>query len=135
ELWRKETTLTQNLSSLKEDLAKADQALRSMAGKPILNGRDSVRKVLETFQERGGEWAKIATQYYGPVIENFTCDKTIYTAVEVTAGNRLFHHIVESDTVGTKILKEMNRQSLPGEVTFMPLNRLQVRDMVYPNDN
>lgn len=33
ELWRKETTLTQNLSSLKEDLAKADQALRSMAGK------------------------------------------------------------------------------------------------------
>ncbi|XP_026496209.1 structural maintenance of chromosomes protein 3 [Vanessa tameamea] len=135
ELWRKETTLTQNLSSLKEDLAKADQALRSMAGKPILNGRDSVRKVLETFQERGGDWAKIATQYYGPVIENFTCDKTIYTAVEVTAGNRLFHHIVESDTVGTKILKEMNRQSLPGEVTFMPLNRLQVRDMVYPNDN
>ncbi|XP_013173489.1 PREDICTED: structural maintenance of chromosomes protein 3 [Papilio xuthus] len=135
ELWRKETTLTQNLSSLKDDLAKADQALRSMAGKPILNGRDSVRKVLETFQERGGEWAKIATQYYGPVIENFTCEKTIYTAVEVTAGNRLFHHIVESDTVGTKILKEMNRQSLPGEVTFMPLNRLQVRDMIYPNDN
>lgn len=53
----------------------------------------------------------------------------------MTAGNRLFHHIVESDTVGTKILKEMNRQSLPGEVTFMPLNRLQVRDMAYPNDN
>ncbi|VVC99705.1 unnamed protein product [Leptidea sinapis] len=102
---------------------------------PILNGRDSVRKVLETFQERGGEWAKIADQYFGPVIENFTCDKTIYTAVEVTAGNRLFHHIVESDTVGTKILKEMNRQNLPGEVTFMPLNRLQVRDMNYPNDN
>ncbi|KAI5646067.1 SMC proteins flexible hinge domain-containing protein [Phthorimaea operculella] len=135
ELWRKETSLTQNLTSLKDDLAKADQALRSMAGKPILNGRDSVRKVLDTFTERGGEWARIATQYYGPVIENFSCDKTIYTAVEVTAGNRLFHHIVESDTVGTKILKEMNRQSLPGEVTFMPLNRLQVRDMVYPNDN
>lgn len=50
---------------------------------PILNGRDSVRKVLETFQQRGGEWGKIATQYFGPVIENFTCDKTIYTAVEV----------------------------------------------------
>ncbi|XP_077294987.1 structural maintenance of chromosomes 3 [Arctopsyche grandis] len=135
ELWRKETTMTQNLSSLKEDLAKADQALRSMAGKPILNGRDSVRKVLDTFEERGGEWAKIAKAYYGPVIENFSCEKTIYTAVEVTAGNRLFHHIVESDVVGTKILKEMNKQNLPGEVTFMPLNRLQVRDMVYPQDN
>lgn len=37
ELWRKETTLTQNLSSLKEDLAKADQALRSMAGKVLFH--------------------------------------------------------------------------------------------------
>lgn len=64
----------------------------------------------------------------------FTFEEFIY-CLQVTAGNRLFHHIVESDTVGTKILKEMNRQSLPGEVTFMPLNRLQVRDMVYPNDN
>ena len=32
----------------------------------------------------------------------------------MTAGNRLFHHIVESDRVGTYILKEMNKQKLPG---------------------
>lgn len=120
ELWRKENTIQQTLSSLKEDLAKADQSLRSMAGKvsvqfvllclsywiveciseyyylitiawleqPILNGRDSVRKVLETFRERGGSAAEIANSYYGPVIENFDCEKSIYTAVEVTAGNR-----------------------------------------------
>lgn len=50
---------------------------------PILNGRDSVRKVLEAFVERGGPNAEIANAYYGPVIENFSCDKTIYTAVEV----------------------------------------------------
>lgn len=55
---------------------------------PILNGRDSVRKVLETFRERGGSAAEIANSYYGPVIENFDCEKSIYTAVEVTAGNR-----------------------------------------------
>ncbi|XP_069679641.1 structural maintenance of chromosomes protein 3 isoform X2 [Periplaneta americana] len=135
ELWRKETTVQQTLSSLKEDLAKADQSLRSMAGKPILNGRDSVRKVLETFRERGGSAAEIANSYYGPVIENFDCEKSIYTAVEVTAGNRLFHHIVDSDKVGTQILKEMNRQKLPGEVTFMPLNRLHVKEQNYPQTN
>lgn len=33
ELWRKETQLNQQLTSAKEDLAKADQALRSLAGK------------------------------------------------------------------------------------------------------
>lgn len=48
--YRQESILQLNLSGLKEDLAKADQSLRSMAGKPILNGRDSVRKVLDTFR-------------------------------------------------------------------------------------
>ena len=52
----------------------------------------------------------------------------------MTAGNRLFHHIVESDRVGTQILKEMNKLKLPGEVTFMPLNRLQVKIHDYPDD-
>ena len=132
ELCRKEMSLQQSLSALKEELSKADQSLRSMAGKPILNGRDSVRKVLQAFKERGGNYAKIADAYYGLVIENFECEQSIYTAVEVTAGNRLFHHIVESDKVGTAILKEMNKQRLPGEVTFMPLNRLHVRRIDYP---
>jgi structural maintenance of chromosome 3 (chondroitin sulfate proteoglycan 6) len=48
---------------------------------------------------------------------------------------RLFHHIVDSDKVGTQILKEMNRQKLPGEVTFMPLNRLHVKEQNYPQSN
>ena len=124
--------LQQSHSAIREELAKADQSLRSMAGKPILNGRDSVRRVLQTFRERGGNQAKVADAYYGLVIENFDCEQSIYTAVEVTAGNRLFHHIVESDKVGTQILKEMNKQKLPGEVTFMPLNRLHVRNIEYP---
>lgn len=132
ELWRKENQLQHTLTSLKEELAKADQALRSMAGKPILNGRDSVRKVLETFRQRGGGYSDLADSYYGQVIENFECEKSIHTAVEVTAGNRLFYHIVESDSVGTQILKEINRQSLPGEVTFMPRNRLHVKEQRYP---
>lgn len=55
---------------------------------PILNGRDSVQKVLDTFRERGGHLGEIAEQYYGLLIENFECERSIYTAVEVTAGNK-----------------------------------------------
>lgn len=135
ELWRKENSLQQQQASLKDEMSRADQSLRSMAGKPILNGRDSVRKVLETFRQKGGQWGDFAAAYCGPVIELFNCDRSIYTAVEVTAGNRLFHHVVDTDKVGTQILKEMNRQKLPGEVTFMPLNRLAVRDIDYPQTN
>jgi len=54
---------------------------------------------LQIFREKGGNFAKIADSYFGLVIENFECEQSIYTAVEVTAGNRLFHHIVESDKV------------------------------------
>lgn len=46
---------------------------------------------------------------------------------------RLFHHIVDTDKTGTQILKEMNRLGLAGEVTFMPLNRLDNRDTHYPD--
>jgi len=72
------------------------------------------------------------SSYYGSVIENFNCEQSVYTAVEVISGNRLYHHIVETDKFGTKILKEMNSQQLPGEVTFMPLNRLHVKNIDYP---
>ncbi|GIY08074.1 structural maintenance of chromosomes protein 3 [Caerostris darwini] len=135
ELWRQENAMQQNLAMLKEELSKKDQGLRSMTGKATLNGRDSVKKVLQTFRERGGSSEQIANSYYGMLIENFDCDKTIYTAVEVTSGNKLFYHIVENDKIGTKILQEMNRQQLPGEVTFMPLNRLMYKDVNYPNTN
>ncbi|KAG7164185.1 structural maintenance of chromosomes protein 3-like [Homarus americanus] len=124
EHWRKENNLQQNVSSLKDELSRADQSLRSMAGKPILNGRDSVQKVLDTFRDRGGHLGEIATQYYGLLIENFECERSIYTAVEVTAGNKLFHHIVESDKIGTQILKEMNKQKLPGEDAIPMVSKL-----------
>lgn len=127
--------MQQNLNMLNEDKTKKDQMLRSMVGKTILNGRESVRKVLQLFKERGGQFAQIADQYYGALIENFDCSKEFYTAVEMTAGNKLFHHIVENDKVGTKILQEMNKLKLPGEVTFMPLNRLYAKDIPYPDSN
>lgn len=117
---------------LLEDKAKKDQLLRSMVGKTILNGRDSVHKVLDIFRERGGQYDQIASQYYGMLIENFECGKEFYTAIEMTAGNKLFHHIVENDKVGTRILQEMNKMKLAGEVTFMPINRLFSKDVDYP---
>ena len=52
ELKKKKAKL-QCLSGRKEELAKANQTLRSMAGKPNLNGRDRVRQVLQAFSEKG----------------------------------------------------------------------------------
>ena len=132
DLWRQENALQQNYNMLIEEKSKKDQLLRSMVGKTVLNGRDSVNKVLEIFNERGGQFDQIAKHYYGMLIENFECGKEFYTAIEMTAGNKLFHHIVENDKVGTRILQEMNKMKLAGEVTFMPINRLYSKDVDYP---
>ena len=46
--------------------------------------------------------------------------------------SRLFNVIVDNDKIGSQILSIMNKQKMPGEVTFMPLNRLNFRDIDYP---
>lgn len=133
-LWRQENVLQQELQTTREELSKKEQALRSMTGKGVLNGIDSIQKVLQTFREQG-KYPEIVEGYYGILIENFHSENTFFTCVEVTAGNRLFHHIVDNDKTGTRLLTEMNRLRLPGEVTFMPLNRLDSRDTQYPDTN
>ncbi|KAL5470715.1 hypothetical protein EMCRGX_G028721 [Ephydatia muelleri] len=116
ELWRKEAGTDQSLQTIRDELSKAERNLRGTMGKAISRGLDAVKKVVE---ER-----KI-TGVYGPLIENFKCEPRVFTAVEVTAGSRLFHIIVDSDKTASQILSQMNKQKLPGEVTFLPLNKLQ----------
>lgn len=129
DLWREETALTGNIQNLKDELSHIDMGLRSMIGRSIISGIDSVNKVLDSFRERNIQQSVI-DGYYGTMMENFKTERRFFTAVEVTAGSRLFYHIVENDKVGTKILEELNRQKLPGEVNFFPLNRLEARDVI-----
>ncbi|XP_066150753.1 structural maintenance of chromosomes protein 3-like [Euwallacea fornicatus] len=133
DLWHKQAITEMRISSLQQDLNNADQKLRSMVGRNILNGTNSVRKVLDTFSSCSGPEKEIINGYYGLVIDSFECDKAVNTAVELTAFSKLFYHIVKDHTIATSILREMNKQKLPGEVNFMPLNKLVVYTQEYPN--
>lgn len=59
----------------------------------------------------------------------------LYVCLPALVFSRLFYHIVETDEVSTKILMEFNKMNLPGEVTFLPLSKLDVRDTAYPETN
>uniref|UniRef100_A0A3B4F0R2 Structural maintenance of chromosomes protein 3 n=1 Tax=Pundamilia nyererei TaxID=303518 RepID=A0A3B4F0R2_9CICH len=133
-LWREENAEQQALAAKREDLEKKQQLLRAATGKAILNGIDSINKVLEHFRRKGIN-QHVINGYHGIVMNNFECEPAFYTCVEVTAGTRLFYHIVETDEVSTKILMEFNKMNLPGEVTFLPLSKLDVRDTAYPETN
>lgn len=131
DLWRAENSLQQALTTTRDELYKEEQALRSITGRAVLNGIDSVQKVLKSLANSGRN-AEV-NGYYGLLIENFECEEAFHTSVEVTAGSRLFFHLVDTDTTSTALLSEMNRLKLPGEVSFMPLNRLDVSPTQYPD--
>uniref|UniRef100_A0AAY5L812 Structural maintenance of chromosomes protein n=1 Tax=Esox lucius TaxID=8010 RepID=A0AAY5L812_ESOLU len=133
-LWREENAEQQALAAKREELEKKQQLLRAATGKAILNGIDSINKVLEHFRRKGIN-QHVINGYHGIVMNNFECEPAFYTCVEVTAGTRLFYHIVETDEVSTKILTEFNKMNLPGEVTFLPISKLDVRDTAYPETN
>lgn len=124
ELWRQEATIDQTIQSTRDELGRCERNLRATMGKAISRGIDSVKRIVEERQLGG---------VYGPLIENFSCEPRVFTAVEVTAGNRLFHVIVDSDRTASQILSIMNKQKMAGEVTFLPLNKLNPPSVQYPN--
>nr|QIC49990.1 structural maintenance of chromosomes protein 3 [Actinia equina] len=126
ELWRQEAAIEQTISTAREELTKAERNLKATASRGITNGIETVKRIMQDKNLEG---------VYGPLIENFTCDEKFFTAVEVTAGNKLFHIIVDSDKTAAQILSTMNRQKMPGEVTFMPLNKLKFRPTGFPKSD
>lgn len=63
---------------------------------------------------------------YGTLAELFDVSDRYRTAVEVTAGQSLFHYVVDTDETATKVLEILQHEN-SGRVTFMPLNRLRTR--------
>lgn len=72
----------------------------------------------------------LGKHYYGSLMSNFTLQHPKYkTAVEIAAGNSLFHVIVDTDDTASRLMNRLENQKL-GRVTFLPLNRLRVDDVV-----
>ena len=72
---------------------------------------------------------------YGPLYRLFeVADSKFNTAVELTAGNSLFHVVVDSDETASRVLDVMIKEKT-GRVTFMPLNRLKPKSPAPPNSN
>lgn len=68
---------------------------------------------------------------YGTLAELFEVNDRYRTAVEVTAGQSLFHYVVDTDETATKVLEILQKEKA-GRVTFMPLNRLKSKPANLP---
>ena len=68
---------------------------------------------------------------YGTLAELVDVHERYRQAVEVTAGQSLFHYVVDTDDTASKIIQILQKER-SGRITFMPLNRLRPRTANVP---
>ncbi|XP_028806112.1 structural maintenance of chromosomes protein 3 [Neltuma alba] len=124
-LWARENGLTSEIDKLKAEVEKAEKSLDHAIPGDVRRGLNSVRKICREYRISG---------VHGPIIELLNCDEKFFTAVEVTAGNSLFHVVVENDDKSTQIIRHLNSQK-GGRVTFIPLNRVKAPTVTYPQSS
>lgn len=124
-LWSKESELVAEIDRLKAEVEKAEKSLDHATPGDVRRGLNSVRRICKEYKISG---------VHGPIIELLDCDDKFFTAVEVTAGNSLFHVVVENDEISTQIIRHLNSLK-GGRVTFIPLNRVKAPQITYPQSS
>ncbi|TYH69930.1 hypothetical protein ES332_D05G084900v1 [Gossypium tomentosum] len=124
-LWEKESKLSAEIDKLKAEVEKAEKSLDHATPGDVRRGLNSIRKICREYNIGG---------VFGPIIELLNCDEKFFTAVEVTAGNSLFHVVVEKDEISTQIIRHLNSLK-GGRVTFIPLNRVKAPHVTYPQSS
>ncbi|KAK8641312.1 hypothetical protein V6N13_010725 [Hibiscus sabdariffa] len=124
-LWEKESKLSAEIDKLKTEVEKAEKSLDHATPGDVRRGLNSIRKICREYNIGG---------VFGPIIELLNCDEKFFTAVEVTAGNSLFHVVVEKDEISTQIIRHLNSLK-GGRVTFIPLNRVKAPHVTYPQSS
>ncbi|KAK4786498.1 hypothetical protein SAY86_003187 [Trapa natans] len=124
-LWAKESELSAEIDKKRTIVDRAEKNLDHATPGDVRRGLNSVRRICKEYKISG---------VFGPIIELLDCDEKFYTAVEVTAGNSLFHVVVENDDISTQIIRHLNSLK-GGRVTFIPLNRVKAPHVNYPKSS
>ena len=71
---------------------------------------------------------------YGTLADLLEVNDRFRRAVEVTAGNSLFHCVVDNDETASKVIEILQKEKA-GRITFIPLNRVKPRTGNVPKAN
>ncbi|MCJ1427549.1 Structural maintenance of chromosomes protein 3, partial [Sticta canariensis] len=123
ELWREDAKLDSVVSNAQNELRHAEQALSHMMDQNTSRGLAAVRRIKGKHNLEG---------VYGTVAELLEVHERYQRAVEVTAGNSLFHYVVDNDETATKVIEILQKER-SGRITFIPLNRVKPKIGNVPN--
>uniref|UniRef100_A0AAV1T4X9 Structural maintenance of chromosomes protein n=1 Tax=Peronospora matthiolae TaxID=2874970 RepID=A0AAV1T4X9_9STRA len=125
EKWREESRISYRERELEKKLRDGEAALQSTMAYGVRRGLQAVREMQDRI--RG---------IYGPLIDLVKPVEERYCiAADEAAGGALFHVVVDTDDTAARIMQELNKKNL-GRLTFLPLNRLKVKDHFdYPRND
>ncbi|KAK8928708.1 Structural maintenance of chromosomes protein 3 [Platanthera zijinensis] len=124
-LWKSEGELSSEIEKLRLDLVKAKKSLDHATPGDTRRGLNSVDRYVNDHNIEG---------VFGSLLELIECDEKFFTSVEVTAGNSLFHVVVATDEISSRIIRYLTSEK-GGRVTFIPLNRVNVQRINYPQSS
>ncbi|KAJ0985643.1 hypothetical protein J5N97_003999 [Dioscorea zingiberensis] len=123
-LWKNEGELSTEIDRLKSERIKALKSLDHATPGDIRRGLSSIDRIVKDHKIKG---------VHGSILQLIDCEEKFFTAVEVTAGNSLFHVIVDNDEISTRIIRYLTAEK-GGRVTFIPLNKVHVPHITYPHN-
>ena len=103
------------VDNAQKELSTAERTLSYKMDQNTSRGIAAVRRIKRQHNLDG---------VYGTLAELLEVNERFSTAVEVTAGNSLFHYVVDNEETASRVLEILQKERA-GRVTFMPLNRLK----------
>lgn len=113
------------LHNAQTELRHSEQELSYTMDQNTSRGLAAVRDIKRQYNLDG---------IFGTLAELMEVNERYRKAVEVTAGNSLFHYVVDNDDTATKVIEILQKKKL-GRVTFVPLNRVRPKVGNVPKAN
>jgi structural maintenance of chromosome 3 (chondroitin sulfate proteoglycan 6) len=124
-LRRDDDKLESVIENARQERDRAEKALSYTMDAATSRGLATVRRLKREHNLDGA---------YGTLAELLDCDEIYRTAVEQTAGNSLFHYLVDNADTATELANALYNQR-GGRVTFMPLSQLKPKQAKLPKAN
>lgn len=113
------------LHNAQTELRHAEQELSHSMDQDTSRGLKALRNIQKEYHLDG---------IFGTLAELMEVSDPYQKAVEVTAGNSLFHCVVDNDDTASRVIEILQKRKL-GRLTFIPLNRVRPKAGNIPKAN
>ncbi|KAK8814175.1 hypothetical protein WA158_008037 [Blastocystis sp. Blastoise] len=124
EIWNSREKLLEDISLKETKLESEKRKYNHMLPLEVREGLEAINQYVQLHGIKG---------VYGPLISLLSPKKPGYaTCIDIVGGSALFNCVVENDEITTELMEFLRKENR-GRVTFLPLNRLVERNIVYPS--